>query len=72
MEPTPADYPADRSKSRAAGRSQAYIVSVGERYVAINPQAMKIACNDQDKTSHASMNASADQLKSGRWESNKT
>lgn len=67
------------------GRSQAYIVSVGgflgmgERYVAINPQSVKISYNDQEKKWHASMNANADQLKSapefkytGRWESNKT
>ncbi|HET7885266.1 MAG TPA: PRC-barrel domain-containing protein [Bradyrhizobium sp.] len=67
------------------GRSQAYIVSVGgflgigEHYVAVSPQAVKITYNDQDKKWHASMNATADQLKaapefkySGRWQSNKT
>ena len=67
------------------GRSQAYIVSVGgflgmgEHYVAIDSSAVKISYNDQDKKWHASMNASADQLKSapefkytGRWRSNKT
>jgi sporulation protein YlmC with PRC-barrel domain len=67
------------------GRSQAYIVSVGgflglgEHYVAVNPQAVKITYNDQDKKWHASMNATADQLKaapefkySGRWQSNRT
>lgn len=67
------------------GRSQAYIVSVGgflgmgDRYVAINSQAVKITYNDQDKKWHATMNASADQLKAapefkytGRWQSNRT
>jgi sporulation protein YlmC with PRC-barrel domain len=67
------------------GRSQAYIVSVGgflgmgERYVAVNSSAVKVTYNDQDKKWHASMNATADQLKSapefkysGRWQSNRT
>jgi sporulation protein YlmC with PRC-barrel domain len=67
------------------GRSQAYIVSVGgflglgEHYIAVNPSAVKITYGDQDKKWHASMNASADQLKaapefkySGRWQSNRT
>jgi sporulation protein YlmC with PRC-barrel domain/DNA-binding transcriptional regulator YdaS (Cro superfamily) len=67
------------------GRSQAYIVSVGgflgmgEHYVAVNPQAVKVTYNDQDKKWHATMNATADQLKSapefkyaGRWQSNRT
>jgi sporulation protein YlmC with PRC-barrel domain len=51
------------------GQSQAYIVSVGgflgvgERYVAVNPSAVKITYNQQDKKWHASMNATADQLK---------
>jgi sporulation protein YlmC with PRC-barrel domain len=67
------------------GRSQAYIVSVGgflgmgEHYVAINPSAVKVSYNTTDKKWHASMNASADQLKaapefkySGRWDASKT
>lgn len=67
------------------GQAQAYVVSVGgflgvgERYVAINPSAVKVTYNDQDKKWHASMNASADQLKaapefkySGRWRPNRT
>lgn len=67
------------------GRSQAYIVSVGgflgmgEHYVAINPSAVKVSYNATDKKWHASMNASADQLKaapefkySGRWDASKT
>jgi sporulation protein YlmC with PRC-barrel domain len=67
------------------GRSQAYVVSVGgflgmgEHYVAVNSSAVKITYNEQDKKWHASMNASADQLKSapefkysGRWQSNRT
>jgi sporulation protein YlmC with PRC-barrel domain len=51
------------------GQSRAYIVSVGgflgvgERYVAVNPSAVKITYNQQDKKWHASMNATADQLK---------
>jgi sporulation protein YlmC with PRC-barrel domain len=62
------------------GRAQAYIVSVGgflgmgEHYVAVNPSAITVTYNDSDKTWHASMNATADQLKaapefkySGRW-----
>ena len=67
------------------GRSQAYIVSVGgflglgEHYVAVNPSAVKVSYNEQDKKWHASMNATADQLKAapefkytGRWQSNRT
>jgi sporulation protein YlmC with PRC-barrel domain len=67
------------------GRSQAYIVSVGgflgmgEHYVAINPSAVKVSYNSSDKKWHATMNATADQLKaapefkySGRWDANKT
>ncbi|MGB9172718.1 MAG: PRC-barrel domain-containing protein, partial [Bradyrhizobium sp.] len=67
------------------GRSQAYIVSVGgflgmgEHYVAVNSSAVKVSYNEQDKKWHATMNASADQLKSapefkytGRWQSNRT
>jgi PRC-barrel domain len=51
------------------GRSQAYIVSVGgflglgEHYVAVNPSAVKVSYNDSDKKWHASMSATADQLK---------
>ena len=67
------------------GRSQAYIVSVGgflgigEHYVAVNPSAVKLTYNDQDKKWHAQMNATVDQLKaapefkySGTGQSNKT
>jgi hypothetical protein len=67
------------------GRTQAYIVSVGgflgmgEHYVAIDPQAVKVTYNDSDKKWHASMNATADQLKAapefkytGRWEASKS
>jgi hypothetical protein len=51
------------------GGTQAYIVSVGgflgmgEHYVAVNPSTVKVSYNDSDKKWHASMNASADQLK---------
>ena len=67
------------------GRSQAYIVSVGgflgmdEHYVAVNPSAVKVSYNSSDKKWHASMNASADQLKAapefkyaGRWDASRT
>jgi hypothetical protein len=67
------------------GRSQAYIVSVGgflglgEHYVAVSPSAVKVSYNSTDKKWHASMNASADQLKAapefkyaGRWDASKT
>jgi len=51
------------------GRAQAYIVSVGgflglgEHYVAVNPSAVKVSYNESEKKWHASMSASADQLK---------
>jgi sporulation protein YlmC with PRC-barrel domain len=67
------------------GRSQAYIVSVGgflgmgEHYVAINPSAVKVSYDGSNKKWHASMNASADQLKAapefkyaGRWDASRT
>jgi hypothetical protein len=67
------------------GGSQAYIVSVGgflgmgEHYVAVNPSAVKVSYNTSDKKWHASMNASADQLKAapefkyaGRWDASRT
>jgi sporulation protein YlmC with PRC-barrel domain len=67
------------------GRAQAYIVSVGgflgigEHYVAVSPPAVKVSYNDSDKKWHASMNATADQLKAapefkytGRFEANRT
>ena len=65
------------------GQTQAYILSVGgflglgDHYVAVNPSAVKVSYNDQDKKWHASMNATSDQLKSapefkysGRWAAN--
>ncbi|WP_426440755.1 PRC-barrel domain-containing protein [Bradyrhizobium genosp. P] len=68
-----------------SGREAAYIVSVGgflgigEHYVAVDPSAVKVSYNDGDKKWHATMNASADQLKNapefkytGRWNSGKT
>jgi len=67
------------------GRSQAYVVSVGgflglgEHYIAVNPSAVKVSYNASDKKWHATMNATADQLKaapefkySGRWDASKT
>ena len=67
------------------GRSQAYILSVGgflgmgEHYVAVSPSAVKVSYNSSEKKWHASMNASADQLKAapefkyaGRWDASKT
>jgi len=62
------------------GRAQAYIVSVGgflgmsEHYVAVNPAAITVSYNDSDKKWHATMDATAAQLKAapefkytGRW-----
>jgi sporulation protein YlmC with PRC-barrel domain len=67
------------------GHAQAFIVSVGgflgvgTRYVAVNPQDVKISYNDSDKKWHAAMNATADQLKAapefkydGRWNASKS
>ena len=67
------------------GRAQALILSVGgflgvgTRYVAVNPQDVKISYNESDKKWHASMNATAEQLKAapefkyeGRWNASKT
>jgi hypothetical protein len=52
---------------------------MGEHYVAVNPSAVKVSHNGSDKKWHASMNASADQLKAapefkyaGRWDASKT
>jgi hypothetical protein len=50
------------------GQTQAYILSVGgifgagERYVAVNPSAIKVSFSDTDKAWHASMSATLDQL----------
>lgn len=62
------------------GDASAYILSVGgflgmgDHYVAVSPSAVDITYNSGSKQWHASMNASADQLKaapefkySGRW-----
>jgi sporulation protein YlmC with PRC-barrel domain len=62
------------------GRTTAYVVSVGgflgmgDHYVAVNPAAVNVTYNKSDNKWHASMNATADQLKaapefkySGRW-----
>jgi sporulation protein YlmC with PRC-barrel domain len=67
------------------GRAAAYIVSVGgflgigDHYVAVNPSAVKVSYNDNTKKWAASMNATADQLKSapefkytGKWSSGRT
>jgi sporulation protein YlmC with PRC-barrel domain len=67
------------------GRAQAYIVSlggflgIGEHYVAVNPSEVKVSYNDSDKKWHATMNATADQLKAppefkytGRWNASKS
>ena len=51
------------------GRPAAYIVlvggflGIGGHYVAVDPSAVKVSYNDNNKTWHASMNASADQLR---------
>jgi sporulation protein YlmC with PRC-barrel domain len=62
-----------------------YILSVGgflgmgERYVAVDPAAVVVKYDDNDKKWHANMNATSDQLKaapefkySGRWNSSKS
>jgi sporulation protein YlmC with PRC-barrel domain len=67
------------------GQAKAYIVSVGgflgmgTRYVALNPNAVKVSYNDSDKKWHATTDASADQLKTapqfqynGRWVASKS
>jgi sporulation protein YlmC with PRC-barrel domain len=52
------------------GRTQSYILSVGgflgvgEHYVAVNPAAVNVSYDSSAKKWHASMNATADQLKS--------
>lgn len=67
------------------GRAQAYILSVGgflgvgDHYVAVNPSALKVSYNNSDKKWHATMNATADQLKAapefkytGQWNASKS
>jgi sporulation protein YlmC with PRC-barrel domain len=67
------------------GRTTAYIVSVGgflgmgDRYIAVNPSAVKVTYSDTDKKWHAKMNATVDQLKAapefkytGRWNGSRT
>jgi sporulation protein YlmC with PRC-barrel domain len=67
------------------GREQAYILSVGgflgigDHYVAVNPSEVKVSYNDSDKKWHATMNATADQLKAapefkytGHWHASKS
>ena len=50
-------------------QTQAYVLSVGgilgmsEHYVAVNPSAVKLSYSESDKASHASMNATSDQIK---------
>ena len=52
---------------------------MGEHYVAVNRSTVKFSYSGADKKWHASMNASADQLKAapefkyaGRWDASKT
>jgi sporulation protein YlmC with PRC-barrel domain len=67
------------------GRADAFILSVGgflglgTHYVAVNPADVKVTYNDSDKKWHATMNATADELKaapefkySGRWYASKS
>ncbi len=67
------------------GRARAYILSVGgflgmgEHYVAVNPNAVKVAYNASDNKWHASTSATAAELKSapafqynGRWNASKS
>lgn len=52
------------------GRAQAYILFVGgflgmaDRHVAINPSDLKVSYNNSNKEWHATMSATAEQLKS--------
>jgi sporulation protein YlmC with PRC-barrel domain len=67
------------------GRAQAYILSVGgflgvgDHYVAVSPSEVKVNYTDSDKKWHATMNATAEQLKAapefkymGRWNASKS
>jgi sporulation protein YlmC with PRC-barrel domain len=67
------------------GRTQAFIISVGgflgigDHYVAVDPSDVKISFSDSDKKWHATMNATAGQLKgapefkyNGRWSASKS
>jgi hypothetical protein len=67
------------------GRAQAYIMSVGgflgmgERYVAVNPNDVKVSYNTSDSKWHASTNATTAELKAapafqynGRWNASKS
>ncbi len=67
------------------GRVDSYILSVGgflgmgEHYVAVNPRDVMVTYNDSDKKWHATINTSAEQLKSapefkysGRWSASRT
>jgi sporulation protein YlmC with PRC-barrel domain len=67
------------------GRTDAFVLSVGgflglaTHYVAVNPADVKVTYNDSDKKWHATMNATADQLKAapefkynGRWNASKS
>jgi hypothetical protein len=55
------------------------VLGAGQRYVALNPNSVKVSFNDSDKKWHATTNATADQLKaapefkySGRWNASKS
>jgi sporulation protein YlmC with PRC-barrel domain len=67
------------------GHAEAFILSVGgflgmgDHYVAVDPSDVKVSYNSSDKKWHATMNASADQLKAapefkynGRWNASKS
>jgi hypothetical protein len=69
----------------ANGREQAYILSVGgflgvgDHYVAVSPSEIKVNYTESDKKWHATMNATAEQLKAapefkytGRWNASKS
>jgi hypothetical protein len=55
----------DESKWSLAGlyRGGSGFLGFGEHYVAVSPSAVKVSYNDSDKKWHASVDASADQLK---------
>ena len=57
----------------------AAFLGIGDHYVAVNPSEVKVSYNDSDKKWHATMNATADQLKAapefkynGHWNASKS
>lgn len=73
------DVSVDQNGVRAYILAVGGFLGMGDRYVAVNPSAVKVIYNDSDKKWHATMDANADQLKSapefkytGPWEASKS